>query len=473
MATKQITSHNQTPKELTPEELNAKIALTGNLADLTPAQQMSYYERYCKHLGLDPITRPFDLLTTFDDQGVPKTVLYANASCSAQLADKRGICYSKPEKEYDQILGVLTIRVEAFKKLENGEFRGRWASGVAHIDGMKGKRLENAIKKAETQAHRRATLAFCGVAMPDESEIEDIAGAVTAPVQVNAAMGGIYDKIGELLRSKNLEDSSGARRYILDGLVSGAYQGISQMTGIPVEIIQDLARQVELKAMKSGLATDAAFTEQEQRQRQRDYAPSGLRARNSYPADPTLPPILTIEESPAEPVKTADPVPALTPTLTAAQQMVSDAVMSLIKEHKKDKAAVLVIVGNCIGREVKRSADLTDEEAERIFKYLQAWGAELSADAKVEPVKYTSTVRAHDVIVGGEMDALIKKLTVLGVSASEISKLISDHIAGEAFGRVIANRFELDNEEALAVNELLQKRIGEIECEKAVAADEV
>jgi hypothetical protein len=122
---------------------------------------------------------------------------------------------------------------------------------------------------------------------------------------------------------------------------------------------------------------------------------------------------------------------------------------------------------------VKRSADLTDEEAERIFKYLQAWGAELSADAKVEPVKYTSTVRAHDVIVGGEMDALIKKLTVLGVSASEISKLISDHIAGEAFGRVIANRFELDNEEALAVNELLQKRIGEIECEKAVAADEV
>jgi hypothetical protein len=173
-----------------------------------------------------------------------------------------------------------------------------------------------------------------------------------------------------------------------------------------------------------------------------------------------------------KPAPDPDPVPALKPTLTAAQQRVSDAVMSLWKEHKKDKADVLTVVGNCIGREVKRSGDLSDDEAERVFKYLQAWGAELSADA-AEPAKYDRKNRAHGPEIATEMDGLIKKLIALGMSAADISHLISELIAGPAFGRVIEHRFELDDEEALAAVEELRKKIGEMEAAKAeiIAAD--
>jgi hypothetical protein len=419
----------KTAKPLTEEELNAQIALTGNLAGLTPAEQMAYYERYCRHLGLDPITRPFDLLTTFDENGVPKTVLYANASCSAQLADKREVCYSKPEKEYDQLLGVLTIRVEAFIKIGDNRFRGTHRSGVAHIDGLKGKRLENAIKKAETQAHRRATLALCGVAMPDESEIEDIAGALATPIVVKALPA---DRVSPD-QIPSAAEVFGNRPAPVTAPLPAAWQDDS--------IACQIADQTIAETITKELNT----------------------------------PSITATKQKGKPAPDPDPVSALTPTLTAAQQRVSDAVMSLWKEHKKDKRESLTMVCDAIKRQVNRSADLTDEEADKAFKYLQAWGVELSAEAseKAEPIKYTSTVRAHDLVVGGEMDALIKKLTILGMSGADLSKLISDFMSGAPFYRVIENRFELDGEEAKTVIAELRARIVDMEAEKAaiIAAD--
>src|SRR5215469_160761 len=83
--------------ELTPEQIRAKIALTGNLADLSQEQQWEYYQQYCAYLGLDPITKPFDLIMTYEQDGTHRTVLYANASCSTQIANNRDIRYDKPE----------------------------------------------------------------------------------------------------------------------------------------------------------------------------------------------------------------------------------------------------------------------------------------------------------------------------------------------------------------------------------------
>ncbi len=427
-------------KELSPEELNAKIALTGNLADLTPAQQMEYYARYCKHLGLDPITRPFDLLTTFEENGTQKTVLYANASCSAQLADARHVTYGRPELEHNEKLGLITINVQA-QMITDAGIRSCWRRGVAHIEGLKGRRLENAIKKAETQAHRRATLALCGVAMPDESEIEDIHGAQASSLQVDSATGGIYEKIGELLRSKSMEDSSGARRFILDGLASGAYQGVANLIGVPIEIIEDLSRQIEKKRQIA-----------EAREK---HIPT--------PAKPEFKPIVTLEREdlPKPAPYLDDPVPALKPTLTATQQKVSDAVTSLLKEHKRAKAETLLVIEKFLGRPVKASKDLSDEEAEKVFGHLQTLAAQLSAEKKPEATKtvYDQKNRAHNAELATAIDEAIKRLTVLGVPFGPVAHEITDMVEREVSGRKIENRYALNDEEARAVLEFLQQRI--------------
>lgn len=488
-------------KELTPEELNAKIALTGNLADLSPEQRMRYYERYCQHLGLDPITRPFDLLTTFEENGAAKTILYANASCSAQLADKREVTYSKPETEYNEKLGLLTIHVQAMMPTNTaGMIRSCWRRGVSHIEGLKGKRLENAIKKAETQAHRRATLALCGVAMPDESEIEDIPGAHTSPLQMDSATGGIYEKIGALLKARNLEDSSGARRFILDGLASGNYQGVAQMIGIPVEKIQDLAQMVEKKAapaiptakeifddprplpdapLPEAWTADTAAREiaDQEIANKLKAGLNAIAAEVKAEAPPEPPSKTEIRETIEENLNKAvepDPVPALKPTLTPSQQKVSDAVMLLFKEHNRAKAETLLVIEKLLGRPVKASKDLTDEEAERVFAHLQTLAAQFADEAKPAPapVKYDRKNPAHNPELAKAIEEAFKKLAILKDPFGPLSDLIKELVERE-FGRTIANRYELRDGEAQSVLEYLQNRILEKECEQAVKADEV
>ncbi len=222
-------------KPLEPGELVAKIALTGNLASLSPDQQWEYYRHYCQYLGLDPITKPFDLLTTTERDGSKKTVLYANASCATQIADNRGVQYGKPQMEYNEPLGVLTISVEA--KLPSG--RSCWRRGVVAIRNLDGKSLENAIKKAETQAHRRATLALCGVAMPDESEVEDIAGAQTAAIAAPSTQS-LEDRIDDLLRNAGSVTNETTRNFVIEWLKQGAYQALAEKLKCTAD---DLARE--------------------------------------------------------------------------------------------------------------------------------------------------------------------------------------------------------------------------------------
>lgn len=224
------------PLEFT--ELIAKIALTGNLAPLTDAQRWDYYQAYCRYLGLDPITKPFDLLTTTERNGTKKTVLYANASCATQIADLRGVQYGKPEMEFNDSLGVLTISVEA--KLPTG--RSCWRRGVVAIRNLDGTHLENAIKKAETQAHRRATLALCGVAMPDESEVEDIAGAQTTTIATSSTQStqSLEDRIDDLLRAAGSVTNETTRNFVIEWLKQGAYQALAEKLKCQAD---DLARE--------------------------------------------------------------------------------------------------------------------------------------------------------------------------------------------------------------------------------------
>jgi hypothetical protein len=182
---------------------------------------------------------------------------------------------------------------------------------------------------------------------------------------------------------------------------------------------------------------------------------------------PALTPILTVEGNQSPPAPYLDdPVPALKPTLTPAQQKVSDAVTSLLKEHERTKAETLLVIEKLAGRPVKASKDLSDAEAERVFAHLQNLAAQYLENAKPEPTKpaYNQKTRAHGEQIGHAIDLAIKRLTILNVPFGPVSDSIAELVERE-FGRRIANRYEMNDEEAQSALEYLQTRILERESE--------
>jgi len=155
------------PSRISGETLS-KLVIKGDLSGLTPQETMEYYLRFCEHLGLDPVTRPFDLLVLND-----KRILYAHKGCTDQLRMKYGVSVTDLKGE---MLNDC-YRVTAMGRDHKG--RTDAATGVVKVKGLTGDQFANAVMKAETKAKRRLTLSLCGLGMLDESEIETIPGAIT------------------------------------------------------------------------------------------------------------------------------------------------------------------------------------------------------------------------------------------------------------------------------------------------------
>ena len=142
------------------EELLAKIVQSGDLSFLSESDRLVYYFAYCRQLGLNPLSRPFDYI---QDKG--KIALYPNAQAASQLRDKRNVS-TRILKEECLLNGeIYSVLVEA----RIGD-RTEQATGKVSLAGLDGRGKATAMKKAETQARRRATLAIVGLdAIGDES----------------------------------------------------------------------------------------------------------------------------------------------------------------------------------------------------------------------------------------------------------------------------------------------------------------
>ena len=152
-------------QQLSQETINS-IILNGDLSKLSETQLSGYYIYRCQLLGLDPSTKPFDLLKL---QG--KLILYANKSCAANLRALNKISTMiLEEREWN---GLLIIRVRAWYP----DGRQHEDEGFASLAGLGGDALGNARLKALTKATRRAILHLCGLGELDESEVESIPGA--------------------------------------------------------------------------------------------------------------------------------------------------------------------------------------------------------------------------------------------------------------------------------------------------------
>jgi hypothetical protein len=145
----------------------AELAIVhGDLGKLSEGDRLTYYNRVCESLGLNPLTKPFGYLVL---QG--KTQLYALRTAADQLRKIHGVSVIGIKQEESG--GVLTVTVE----VRDREGRTDVEIGCVAIEGLKGENLANARMKALTKSKRRATLSLCGLGWLDETEVDSIPGA--------------------------------------------------------------------------------------------------------------------------------------------------------------------------------------------------------------------------------------------------------------------------------------------------------
>lgn len=141
-----------------------QVLVNGDLAKLTPAQRVSYYNRMCQSLGLNPLTKPFDYIALNG-----KLVLYAKRDAAEQLRKIHGVSITDMQTQKFDDVYVVTV------KAQDKTGRMDMSTGAVPLANLKGEALANALLKCETKAKRRVTLSICGLGMLDETEVESIA----------------------------------------------------------------------------------------------------------------------------------------------------------------------------------------------------------------------------------------------------------------------------------------------------------
>ena len=142
-------------------ELISNLVLNGDISKMTDIMKVQYYNQLCHSLNLNPVTRPFQIISF---QG--KSVLYATKDCTEQLRKLNGVSV------VELVQDIKSDMIISKCKVQDNQGRYDIATGVVNIAGVKGNDLANAIMKSETKSKRRATLSICGLGMLDESELD-------------------------------------------------------------------------------------------------------------------------------------------------------------------------------------------------------------------------------------------------------------------------------------------------------------
>jgi len=172
-----------TRQEVT-DTLLSKIVQSGNLAYLSESDRLIYYFSYCKQLGLNPLSRPFDYISEGEGDKL-KITLYPNTIAASQLRDSRNVSTRIVKEEILLDGEIYSVLVEARIGDRTEEATGK----VGIKTDRYGKPLNSeakakAMKKAESQARRRATLAIVGL---------DVIGASFADGGKGAAVSDMPD----------------------------------------------------------------------------------------------------------------------------------------------------------------------------------------------------------------------------------------------------------------------------------------
>jgi hypothetical protein len=174
-----------------------KLVLNQDLKTLSQTELVQYYVAVCHNVGIDPTTKPFDILEL---KG--KKVLYPNKSCTAQLTaiHKPSVTIISKERAGDVYIVTAQVTKRDGSQVED--------IGVATFPVSGAEEQANAIMKATTKAKRRALLSAFGLGMLDESEVEDIWNAKAEPVELPSAVVDtvVLDIIASLESANNVDE---------------------------------------------------------------------------------------------------------------------------------------------------------------------------------------------------------------------------------------------------------------------------
>lgn len=160
-----------------------QVVIQGDLAKLSPAQRVAYYNRVCESMGLNPLTKPFDYITLNG-----RLTLYAKRDATDQLRKLHRVSVTIVGRDLLDDLYAVTARATT------PDGRTDESIGAVAMGNLKGDARANAIMKAETKAKRRVTLSIVGLGWLDETETETIPTAHA--VAVDAGTGEILPANG-------------------------------------------------------------------------------------------------------------------------------------------------------------------------------------------------------------------------------------------------------------------------------------
>ena len=143
-------------------DILSSVMLKGDVSGLNSTQKIQYVNALCGRLGLDPVTRPFDITTMNGKQ-----VIYANKGCAEQLRQVRQVSIDSVQTKTEGDLFVVTANASTKERKDSD-------IGVVNVKGLFGEKLANATMKAITKAKRRVTLSICGLNMLDQTEVESV-----------------------------------------------------------------------------------------------------------------------------------------------------------------------------------------------------------------------------------------------------------------------------------------------------------
>jgi len=171
-------------------DLISKVYLNNDLGKLSPSDKVKYLSKVCDSVGLNPVTRPIQLIN-FQGKEIP----YCTKDATEQLRKLNKVSITNIEsKILNESVYVVTATATTPDNRQDS------STGVVSILGLKGDALGNAMMKAETKAKRRVTLSICGLGFMDESELD------TMPTAKRVDLNDTYNNLSSNNNKLELKD---------------------------------------------------------------------------------------------------------------------------------------------------------------------------------------------------------------------------------------------------------------------------
>lgn len=248
--------------ELRPDDAGQimyEVLAKGDLTNLSSDEIARYEIAVCQSMGLNPLTKPFDVITLPGNKkaGTPdRKVMYANRNATDQLTGIHKITRqvvsrevvdgvyivtaraSTPDGRFDESIGAVPLLKEGGRWKQRDDGQGSFFEPDGTFTPLPPDQRANKMMHAETKAKRRAVLSLVGLSFLDESELDTIRALQPSP-----SVRMVDRETGEIL-----DDPKPAPRAIASG------PAIETQTVAPADVPAGASDPKVIKTWKDNIA---------------------------------------------------------------------------------------------------------------------------------------------------------------------------------------------------------------------------